>query len=55
MHRLIFIEFQTCRDFTNKQNNKTEKKSSRDCGAEPGWPSLAACPDLVAAKWYVVV
>jgi hypothetical protein len=50
MHRLNFV------GIYNSANHFFEKnESGRGCGAEPGWPSPVACPDLTLPKRYTAV
>jgi hypothetical protein len=47
MHRIIFMEFQTCRDLQKHQTDFLRKREAgRGCGAEPGRPKSGGLPGV---------
>jgi hypothetical protein len=57
MHKIISMDFQTCRDLQKQEIDSLKKKGSRAGAADlsQAGPNPVACPGLAAAKWYVAV
>jgi hypothetical protein len=57
MHKIISMDFQTCRDLEKQEIDSLKKKGSRAGAADlsQAGPNPAACPGLAAAKRYAAV